>query len=299
MTLRHLAASTLVVVVATVSCAQDPTERVIRAPKPDRSPRHSRSIDAAASRPFRFLAIGDFGDGSESQRVVAQRMCRWRTNHPFRLVVTTGDNIYPSGEREHFQTNFFEPYACLFDKGVRFRASLGNHDVEANNGADELNEPAFGLRGRNYVIRRRGVRFIFVDGNDIQRRWLSRAVQTQRGDRWKIVVMHHPVYSSGNHGSTEEFHPWMPRLFERRGIDLVLQGHDHVYLLTKPIHRIRYVVTGGGGAGTGDCFPADFVERCDARYHFLDVRVGSRRIRVTAVPDWGPPFDVFRTRGRR
>ena len=226
-------------------------------------------------------------------------MCRWRIKHPFDLVVTTGDNIYPSGEKSDFQNNFFDPYACLLDNGVRFRASLGNHDVAANNGADELNEPAFGLRARNYVIRRRGVRFIFVDGNDIRRRWLARAVRTQRGDRWKIVVMHQPVYSSSNHGSTEEFHPWMPRIFQRRGVDLVLQGHDHVYLLTKPIRKIRYVVTGGGGAGTGECVPANFVERCDEVYHFLNVLVGPERIKVTAVPIWGPPFDVFRTRGRR
>ena len=42
---------------------------------------------------------------------------------------------------------------------------------------------------------------------------------------WKIVYMHHPPYSSSQHGST----PGMQWPFENWGASLVLTGHDHTY----------------------------------------------------------------------
>ncbi len=57
--------------------------------------------------PFAFAAIGDFGTGDENQHAVAGRMCSWRENHGFDLVVTTGDNVYPDGHPDRFQDQFY------------------------------------------------------------------------------------------------------------------------------------------------------------------------------------------------
>ncbi|MDQ3956152.1 MAG: hypothetical protein M3285_11465, partial [Actinomycetota bacterium] len=98
-----------------------------------------------------FAVIGDFGEGSLGQINVAARMCEWRQTHPFDDVYTTGDNIYPVGRREFFREKFFRPYACLFREGVDWHAALGNHDWATENGRPELEEPRFGMKGRNYV----------------------------------------------------------------------------------------------------------------------------------------------------
>lgn len=61
-----------------------------------------------------------------------------------------------------------------------------------------------------------------------QRDWLEKTLASSK-KTWNIVVMHHPVYSTAkNRENTilmEQFKP----IFDKYGVDLVLQGHDHTY----------------------------------------------------------------------
>ena len=223
-------------------------------------------------------------------------MCKWHKKHPFDLVVTTGDNIYPDGAAEHFEEAFFSPYKCLFDAGVQWRASLGNHDYVTDQGEPELSEPAFGMEGPNYVVRESGVRFVIANSNDLDREWLQQELVAEDGDRWTIVVFHHPVLSPGLHGSTEGFED-LPSLFEEHGVDLVLNGHDHMYAAIKPQNGIRYVVTGGGGARLYPCLPDEMTEVCKLEHHFLFIEADDEAITVKAVPPEGRPFHSFTTEG--
>ena len=269
-------------------------------PAPE-SLRGPADIEAAqAVPPFHFAVIGDFGTGNSEQQEIADRMCSYRDSHPYDLVLTAGDNVYDSGHPSRFDEAFFQPYKCLHDAGVQFRSSLGNHDIITNNGRPELNEPLFGFNGRNYVVREGGVRFVVVDSNNLKMDWLRQATRAESGDRWIVVVFHHPVYSPGTgHGSTPGFRPKLPRLFRRRGVDLVLNGHDHVYAVTKELRGIRYVVTGGGGARIYGCEPKDFSARCIRHHHFLYVTATNDLITVKAIPDEGPPLHKFTTDGRK
>jgi hypothetical protein len=60
--------------------------------------------------------------------------------------------------------------------------------------------------------------------------------------------MHNPVYSSGQHGSSEKIQKIVLPLFEKHRVHIVFTGHDHGYERTKSINGVTYVVTGGGGA---------------------------------------------------
>lgn len=247
---------------------------------------------------FSFAVIGDFGTGEEDQLAVAERMCSWRGDHGFDLVFTTGDNVYPDGHPDRFDEAFYEPYDCLLDDGVGFHAALGNHDVKTDNGRPEIEDEGFGMAGRNYVVRTSGVRFVMIDSNNVNMDFLRRATRARAGDEWTIVAMHHPVYSPGDgHGSEPGFRPRLPRLFRKRGVDLVLQGHDHIYAATKALKGIRYVVTGGGGAGLYGCTEKWFSAKCVARHHFLYVTASTGELTVQAVPDEGKVFHRFTTDG--
>ena len=46
----------------------------------------------------------------------------------FPLVITVGDNIYGSERPQDFVRKFEAPNRPLLDAGVKFYASLGNHD---------------------------------------------------------------------------------------------------------------------------------------------------------------------------
>ena len=287
----------LMVGVVLGACANEGGSRAGHDARPLPELERPRARRAARRAVLRFAVIGDMGSGGSEQKALAKRMCRFRRRRPFNVVITTGDNVYPDGARRRFRRKFFEPYACLLRAGVKFHASLGNHDYVTRRGGPELTTPAFGMRARNYVVRRKHVRFVVVDSNRLRMRWLRRRLWTARGDRWTIVVFHHPVYSPGLHGSTPGLRPRLPRLFRRTGIDLVLNGHDHIYSYSRPLDGIRYVVTGGGGASLYPCSSQPFSAMCRERHHFLYVVARSRRIRVRAVPINGRPFGTFSTTG--
>jgi len=72
-----------------------------------------------------------------------------------------------------------------------------------------------------------------------QRRWFKHALQNAKDVRWKIVVLHHPLYSV--RGKFRDFfiHRMFDPLIREYDVDMVLQGHDHCYarMITKDQNR--------------------------------------------------------------
>ena len=60
-----------------------------------------------------------------------------------------------------------------------------------------------------------------------QRQWLKQQLEQSKA-KWKILVLHHPLYSIK--GGNNKVQQWMfDDLVRDYGIDLVLQGHEHAY----------------------------------------------------------------------
>jgi predicted phosphodiesterase len=90
-------------------------------------------------------------------------------------------------------------------------------------------------------------------------RLLSRSTGT-----WKIVMLHRPIWSQGNHGSDERgFNERLVPILDRNQVDLVLSGHDHNYERFCPSRGVglnrtcaddgngtTYIVTGGAATFT-------------------------------------------------
>jgi hypothetical protein len=72
--------------------------------------------------------------------------------------------------------------------------------------------------------------------------------------------------------------------FARTGVDLVLNGHEHLY--SRGEHGdVAYVVSGGGGAGLYPC-AADFppeVTVCEPVHHFLEIEATPRSLTATPI----------------
>lgn len=93
-----------------------------------------------------------------------------------------------------------------------------------------------GVEASTYVTDFQGVRFIAMDGTsaldlgtlEAQTRWLdARLAESQA--RWTVVFFHQPIYTCARPGDTPVLRDaWVP-VFEKHGVDLVLQGHDHCY----------------------------------------------------------------------
>jgi 3',5'-cyclic AMP phosphodiesterase CpdA len=198
------------------------------------------------SNSVKFAAIGDNGNGSQEQRDVANQMVKSRAAFPFDLVIMLGDNMYGGQNPRDFVDKFEQPYAALLTAGVKFQASLGNHDKPTN-----VNYPHFNMNGqRFYSFVRGNVRFLALDTTDMspkQLAWIESTLRDARED-WKICYFHHPLYSNAaRHGSDVGMRVKLEPLFTKYGVDVVFSGHDHVYERVKPQKGIYYFVSGAAG----------------------------------------------------
>src|SRR5512139_4011974 len=80
----------------------------------------------------KFGVIGDSGTGERQQYEVAARMADARQRFAYDFVIMLGDNLYGRQGPADLVAKFERPYKPLLDAGVRFYASLGNHDEPAN-----------------------------------------------------------------------------------------------------------------------------------------------------------------------
>jgi 3',5'-cyclic AMP phosphodiesterase CpdA len=79
--------------------------------------------------------------------------------------------------------------------------------------------------------------------------WLAAELDKPRTAPWLFVFGHHPVYSAGKHGDTEDLVSAVEPLLAKAKVDLYLSGHDHdLQHLEIEGHPTTFVVSGGGGA---------------------------------------------------
>ena len=237
-----------------------------------------------------FVAFGDFGGGN-GQYAVASAMTKWAATHRVDALVTTGDNVYPTGEPSLYASELDAPYRSL-RVGRPMWATLGNHD--AGHGAEELAH--LGLPPLPYVKSLPNAQFLFVDANHpdaAQASWLDTQLAGP-GPPFRIVVFHQPAYSCGLHGSTPDVdHLWVPVL-ERHRVALVLNGHDHDYERFTSPAGVTYVVTGGGGQDLYPLIPCTGTPQENAKaqaHHFTGVEVTARSLTLTAVGTDGAVID--------
>lgn len=194
----------------------------------------------------KFLAIGDTGTGSRQQNELAREMLDYRTVFPYEFVIMVGDNMYGGEKAADFKSKFEEPYRPILDAGVKFYASLGNHD-ESNQRLYEL----FNMNGQEYYRFKQGdVAFYALNSNYMDKRQIKWIEDEMGKDttKWKIAFFHHPPYSSGEaHGSSTSLREIVEPLFIKYGVDLVFTGHEHFYERIRPQNGITYFITGAGG----------------------------------------------------
>jgi acid phosphatase len=256
---------------------------------------------ASANDETVFQVIGDWGLGNENQAQVARAMGRVANANGCDFIISTGDNFYPKGVAsaadEKFRTHFEEPYSAPSLR-VPWLVALGNHDHDGNVRAQvdymQVN-PRWILPSPYYKRTMRlpdgGLAdFFFLDTDPMrseyqnwarfvyfpsskQVAWLERELASSRVP-WKIVVGHHPLFSGGSHGGTAALVTLLKPLFDRYGVQIYLNGHNH-NLEHVSMGNVQYLTVGGGSN------PAP-VRRVDG-LQFADSRLGFMQGRLTAA----------------
>ena len=177
----------------------------------------------------KFAVIGDTGTGDSHQLDVAKQLNYYRSKFQFPFVLMMGDNLYSGDAPKDYQKEFERPYKPLLDVGVKFYASLGNHD----NPNERLYKP-FNMNGeRYYTFKPAGssVRFFALDRNymdDKQLAWLEDDLKGRSTSQPIVVFAHIPlwsVYPDWGWG-TEDAAQALGYL-KRFGSVTVLNGHIH------------------------------------------------------------------------
>lgn len=259
------------------------------------------SLETTEEPLLRFAAIADNGFGSPDQFAVAKSMWEAYQQKPYAFVLMAGDNIYSYGEIKLAKAYFEEPYAPLLDKDVKFYAVLGNHDIiKSNNGLDQINYKSFNMSDRYYSftkgdVKEGTVEFFALDTNsnanwDAQLAWLDQQL-TQNTAPWKIVYGHHPLYSSGRHGSDPELAAKLAPIFAKHKVPLYLCGHDHGYERFNPINGTTYIVNGGGGAPLYKFGRSPQTAFVSSQFSFMTFDVYQDKIITKAIATDGKVFD--------
>jgi hypothetical protein len=236
--------------------------------------------------PFTFTAFGDQGISDDAVGTTAMIRAQ---NPAFHLHA--GDVSYAESSGRGLITDLYDPRVWdeFFTEiepaaaRVPWQIAVGNHELEAWYSADGYGgqRARFGFPAVDgsaqppvyYSFTYGNVGFLSLDANDAsyeiranlgyaggaQAAWLDATLARFRADPeidFIVVFFHHCAYSTcsshGSDGGVRE--QWAP-LFDRHAVDLVINGHNHIYERTDPIR---------GGSATGQAPPGATVHPASA-----------------------------------
>ncbi len=209
---------------------------------------------------YDFLFYGDPQIGASGN--VAKDQAGWvdtvnvslAANPDAELLVSGGDQVETANTEAQWDA-FLAPQQL---KSYPWAATIGNHDVGGKayeqhfftpnsdrSAAYYANgNPASNTSGGDYWYIYKDTLFIDLNSNSYQTStggggdaahvaYVTDVINKHGGDaKWTVLVYHHSIYSAASHAKDADNKVRrvdFPATFSKLGVDLVLQGHDHVY----------------------------------------------------------------------
>ncbi len=219
----------------------------------------------ADGHPFVLAAVGDGAGGESPASSVVNLISSWNPN----LFLYLGD-VYNDGRT----AEFYNWYGTGGSNFSRFRAitdpTVGNHEYQGSDAPGYFdywdNVPhyySFDANGWHFISLDSTSQFGETDPGSDQYQWLQQDLASDT-DPCTIAFFHHPLYNVGAEGpSTRLSAIWS--LLAQRGVDIVLNGHDHDYQRWQPLDGsgrpasdgITEFVVGTGGHGVQSFITTD------------------------------------------
>ena len=300
-----------------------------------------RTLFSAERKVVNFLAIGSTASDElavqvttpgeepaaaalEVQTQVRANLAELMNKHKSDFLIHTG-NLTHSGLNADANAEFFIPFQDLLRRTPLFVA-LGPNEYGPDR-ADRDSKSFFQVNYRRfhdmpwsnatpkyYSFDTANARFIFLDTNaaegavwapdlteqSAQITWLKSTLSSA-AEKWKIVVMNAPAYSSGARGPNTEVFLTLVKIFEDYRVNLVLQGGDADYERTFPMFRgeakprgVTYVTLGTAAMRpTKRENPDPSTARFVSARHYAAVKIVDRKLSVKVYSDKGKQLDSF------
>ena len=273
---------------------------------------------AIAQSSTHIVAAGDWGCSNNTEKTVKSA----NSMNP-QLVLALGDYSY--GKTSTCWLDLIKPVDSIT------KINFGNHEDSDSLMNSYLNH--FGLSKPYYSFDINNVHVLTMAteekfGTDSEQYSFVvndlRKAANNPDIKWIIVTMHYPFYSSpntckesdcaGNKESRELFHP----LFDKYGVDLVLQGHVHNYERSLPLkfnqesssepivtsntktdyenpEGVIFAIVGTGGVnlhGLSDSAPFMAYQQ-DSKFGILDIHFSDNKLDAKFVANNGAILDHF------
>ena len=245
---------------------------------------------------FGFLTIADVQASSDENFAQAALTLQGavKTLPEAEFIVNLGDYVNDNTNDEWDW--YFKNFAFANNKYTGVPVA-GNHDGNITN---KLNTFCFprtfclddssnqSIEGVYYSFDYGNAHFAVLNTNDMypmsqaQRNWLRNDMSNSSA-RWKILLMHRSLYSAGkniNKPDTVVMRDVLLPIIDELDIDLVLSGHDHMYLRTAPVkgdalvENVTYVTETFNGEQT------EFALDPDGTVYVIPSTAGTKRYAV-------------------
>lgn len=202
--------------------------------------------DETSDSKEKIVIYGDSRTGVDTHKKILALIAKRQPE----AVFNVGD-IVEDGDVKA-QWNEFNEITKEMRTNTNFYPVLGNHEKDSL-----LFYSNFELPGNEqwYSVNFNKIHFVVLNSNkDLsagsgQYRWLENDLANVGKDiKFKVVIFHHPPYSTGKHDEDElGLRKNIVLLMEKYKVNAVFNGHDHDYERSE-VNGIPYFVVGGGGA---------------------------------------------------
>lgn len=268
-----------------------------------------------------FLVVGDWGrNGENHQKDVASQMGVEASKINAKFVISTGDNIYPSGVISPYDPAFhysFENIFTAFSLQCDWYLVLGNHDYKTDPDA----EIAYSKISRRWKMPARyyskkvminkdpsqQILLVFIDSNPFckeyyrdsdyvaqvkaqdttaQKIWLEKVLSdTASNIKWKIVIAHHPLYTGGprkNNPDIIALRGSFKEILDKYKVDVYISGHEHSLQHIVPGGKTQYFISGAGSELTSVNY-LPFTKFAQSVNGFMSFKADSIKISIRMI----------------
>ncbi|MFZ4457138.1 MAG: metallophosphoesterase [Bacteroidales bacterium] len=227
---------------------------------------------------YNFFVVSDMGmTGEFSPIATAKEVSKLADELKPRFVINSGDMFHDVGVKDTADALWDIGFEQLFEGpnlNLNFYGTLGNHEYYGNPQAlvdYSLKSKRWKMPARYYTVvkqidAKNSLRIVVLDTSPFLEKYRAKsaykAVLTQDPQKqvvwldsvlnashetWKIVVGHHPIYSTmfGDHGNTTEVQKAVEPLLKKYNVDFYFAGHVHTFQHNQA-DGVDYIVTTSG-----------------------------------------------------
>ena len=284
-----------------------------------------RTMPRDASRPIRFVVGGDTMDRVDLLDEGFETISRLAAKQDPMFVAVGGDIAYADGDPKLVQRWYrwlatWKKHMVASDgRLIPLLVVIGNHEVQGGFGQTPDKAPDFysvfampGQRGFGVLDFGQYMSLILLDSghthsvDGAQTDWLGRALADRQDVPHVFAVYHVPAFPSvrdDSQGVSAKIREhWVP-LFERYGVDVAFEHHDHIYKRTHPIRADKVdprgvVYLGGGAWGVVPRKPLEkwYLAKTVSTLHFVLVTIDAQGRSFLAMDSKGQVIDRLNQR---